>query len=81
MNNFKAVEYRVSDKEIVATGKVEYYFQAVRKSAVKACLYTHKLNNPAAFAGETGCVVHDGDFCYAVMCDMAMPYKSLSLTG
>jgi len=56
MNNFTAHFYKVTDTEIVATGKTELYPAVDRKTAVEHCLYTHRLHNGNATASWLGVI-------------------------
>ena len=54
MNNFTAHFYKVTDTEIVATGKTESYPAIDRQTAISNCLYTHRLHNGNASASSLG---------------------------
>ena len=56
MYNFTAHFYKVTDTEIVATGKTESYPAIDRQTAVEHCLYTHRLHDGNATASWLGVV-------------------------
>jgi len=54
--SFTAHFYKVTDAEIVATGKTESYPAIDRQTAVEHCLYTHRLHNGNATASKLGVI-------------------------
>ena len=56
MTNFTAHFFKVTDTEIVATGKTELYPAIDRQTAISNCLYTHRLHNGNASASSLGVV-------------------------
>lgn len=56
MTDFTAHFFKVTDTEIVATGKTESYPAIDRQTAVEHCLYTHRLHNGNATASWLGVI-------------------------
>ena len=49
--------YKVTDDEILPTGKVELYIQSNRKDAIRAAIYIHEVHNKNVWASKNG-VIH-----------------------
>lgn len=56
MTNFTAHFFKVTDTEIIPTGKMELYPAIDRQTAVEHCLYTHRLHNGNATSSKFGVI-------------------------
>lgn len=53
---YLATYYKVTNDEIMPTGKTEVYIQPTRDEAVLNALYIHRLHNGRAWASNNGVI-------------------------
>ncbi len=53
---YNGYHYKVTDAEIVHTGKIELWFAESRQEAIEHALYTHRLHNRNATVSKMGVV-------------------------